>query len=73
MAGNLVGVCLEAIQPMYYSAQFACSGILQEADNADAESIVQLAELEDSLETPYVPPCTKLIEEYMQHRFRLST
>ncbi len=49
-----------------------CSGVLQEADDADAASIVQLVDLEESLETPYVPPCTKLIEEYMQHRFKLS-
>lgn len=56
--------CVEAIAMKH--------GVLQEADEADTASIIQLAELEDSLELPYVPPCTKLIEEYMQHRFKLS-
>lgn len=43
------------------------------ADKADTASIAQLANLEDSLEKPYKPPETRLIEEYMQYRFRLST
>lgn len=49
-----------------------CSGILHVASAADEASIIQLVNLEDNLETPYVPACTKLIEEYMQHRFKLS-
>lgn len=47
-------------------------GELQRADTADEASILQLVDYEEGLEVPYKPSVTKLLEEYMEHRFKLS-
>lgn len=49
-----------------------CSGLENMAYEGDESCANHVCIPDDSLDTPYKPACTRLIEEYMQHRFKLN-